>query len=581
MPGPFAPTIPGISQHALDQAAKYYGVQAPAGAPAIANPQAPAITDPALQSQLGAAGISTVPQPASPVAPGQLPAYDPATMGPIQAAIPQAPGQVVVPQVDITPGPVGKHSPEAIAKAKSYFGGGGGGGSPFGKLEGDVKRTREELYGNMEQEKRDVQHISDLEAAKNKGVAAGQASLAARQAVDESNEWQRQAAEKDTADRFMADTESLANEVRNAKVDGSRVMRDGWTQALTIIGGALGGFYQGLTGGKENEFMKHVDGIIERDIRVQESAIANKKSVLQARQSMFGQMMQQHGDARLARAQLRTLSYEAMRTNLASQAAEMEIPVAQANADRAITLLDRNIDASRKMEADEALRVAKQQAAAAAAARAAAEEKAFQRGVKLEELRLKGAEVDSRNRKETGDDAKSLAKELADEKIAGARKLVEGMEVRIARRDEKGNVLYDPATGRPQLDETRGLPGVGRGGDLKEWLGSPLVGKGSSILLSDEEKVSRQEWRRMGLEFRHAVTGAGGSDAEAAKIESAFGDANSPAEQANALRIARQTIDDLEARRKAGYRDEVVETVEGRINRRGGARLPPSARTGR
>lgn len=67
-------------------------------------------------------------------------------------------------------------------------------------------------------------------------------------------------------------------------------------------------------------------------------------------------------------------------------------------------------------------------------------------------------------------------------------------------------------------------------------------GTGTRVADSEEEQTNLQIVNRARLAYKHAVTGSGGSDAEAAQIDQAFAGAKTRAGLENAVRIAEQTI---------------------------------------
>ncbi len=75
-------------------------------------------------------------------------------------------------------------------------------------------------------------------------------------------------------------------------------------------------------------------------------------------------------------------------------------------------------------------------------------------------------------------------------------------------------------------------------------------GSGSGALDSDEERANAMVVDRARLAYKNAVTGAGGSDTEAAVIDKAFAGARTKADLDNAVRISEQTI--AERRRLSG-----------------------------
>jgi hypothetical protein len=207
-------------------------------------------------------------------------------------------------------------------------------------------------------------------------------------------------------------TEQLANEIRPAKVDSGRFMRnkDTGTKVLMHIGAIASGMLSGLQGGP-NEFMNRLDGYIEQDIREQQAEIDNKKAALHANQSMVGQLLQVTGDRRVAADVARRLMYESAKTDLAAKSARYGIPEAKVATDLAMNAMDQKIT-NINAEGAKALYEAKlREAAAAAAARKAAEKEVWERSMKVLEMGQKQDEIEIKRQHELGDQRDPLGKE--------------------------------------------------------------------------------------------------------------------------------------------------------------------------
>ncbi|HEX5130478.1 MAG TPA: hypothetical protein VFV90_12065, partial [Usitatibacter sp.] len=293
-------------------------------------------------------------------------------------------------------------------------------------------------------------------------------------------------------------TEQLANEIRSAKVDSGRFMRnkDTGTKVLMHIGAIASGMLRGLQGGP-NEFMNRLDGYIEQDIREQQAEIDNKKAALHANQSMVGQLLQVTGDRRVAADVARRLMYESAKTDLAAKDARYRIPEAKAGVDLAMNAIDQKIATINAEGAKNAYEVALKQAQAAAAARAAEAKRAEEQRRWDLEFGLKKEHSDIERQKAfgtTGEDfnkqTQALGKDLADKDLAEGRETTEAVKRRL--------MTADPKTGEMRLDPNKGLPGVGRVADARarlkpegiNVLNPVMQGVNAVAGLSDEERVS-------------------------------------------------------------------------------------------
>jgi hypothetical protein len=103
---------------------------------------------------------------------------------------------------------------------------------------------------------------------------------------------------------------------------------------MGAIGGVLGGMMQGLQGG-ENQFQKHVDGLIARDIGAQKEALASKRQSVADKMSLLNVMRGRFSDERAADLAAHMWYREQVASRLEQQAAEIGTPLAKANADMA------------------------------------------------------------------------------------------------------------------------------------------------------------------------------------------------------------------------------------------------------
>lgn len=386
---------------------------------------------------------------------------------------------------------------------------------------------------------------------------------------------------------FLARNQQLADEIGKMKPDSSRYVRnkDTGTQIAMGIGAVVGGML-GALNGTPNEFLDRLDKLIDRDVNDQMAEIDNKKASLSARQSMFGQMLAETGDHRLAAQQTRILMYEGVKTQLKATGDRLGVPEMRANAELAANATQQKIDGLKENMAAVAWKTYLANAAAAAAAQKAAEAAAWQRAMDVARLGLEKDKVtvDLLNATKGGqkvhdDQLRDLSKDLANPEMIQNSVAVEG----AMRR------LIDPKTGK--IDPHKGLPGVGPGADFREKLAprpsgintiSPFAwATHKTIGLDSDERVSRQDWNQLKLGYRHLITGSGGGEKELADIGSAFEGATSPEEQANAVEKLYATVNRLKETKRAGYDPAVVEEFDQKMKASPGATMPASVQVKR
>lgn len=473
----------------------------------------------------------------------------------------------------------------------------GGGGSPTGGL-ADLKARWQQAQQRQIQDfntQKDTQEgLGDERAKAVEGnahfaemYAAGQQKMAEDQAqVDQDAAAKHQ--------QFLQRNQELADQIGAMKVDPDRVFRksSNGEKFLYALGNALGNFVEGFSGGAvKNSYAAQLDKIIDRDIAAQQDEISTKKAQLGARQSLFGQMLQETGDQRLAAMQTRNLMLESGKQWLQAQSDRLQIPSMQMENQL-------KIDAITQMQSglDEAIKkssyaTALQQAQAAAAARAAAEREAWNRrmqlaelGLKRDELTIKAAAAGKEEGDKTDAQVAELSKRLADKDLADGRAAIDNAKRRLAMTDANGNVITD-ASGNPVLDPNKGLPGVGKLGDLRAELGpgGKLYGLPSAAIadrvvgLSPEERVSRGDWDKIKLAYQKQITGSGASLEERKMISQAFEGARTPQEQANAVAQADAMFRQIESRDRAGYSPKVNSIVDARLKAQG-AVMPGSVK---
>jgi len=100
-------------------------------------------------------------------------------------------------------------------------------------------------------------------------------------------------------DAFMTQQQKMADDVRDTKIDPGHFFK---SQSVAgnifgVIAAGLGGWVSAKTGGP-NMALDQINKSIDRDIAAQQSNLENKKASLGESRSLYGQKMQQFGDAR-------------------------------------------------------------------------------------------------------------------------------------------------------------------------------------------------------------------------------------------------------------------------------------------
>lgn len=455
----------------------------------------------------------------------------------------------------------------------------GGGVNPLAASRDRYLSAESNLVGDLDTEKDLTLQKGEQQVDRVNQVAMGEHIMAARQERDAQIQAHEDAKAAERHEAFLARNQQLADEIGQQKIDPHRLFKNqsGGQQFLFLLGSTLGGALAGITGGR-NDFMDRAERMVDRDIAAQQAAIDSKKASLSARQSVFGQMLSEHGDRRLAALQTKQMMYKSAELHLKAKEAEATTPEMATNAKIAANAFQIKQDELTTAIAQRSYQQQQAQAAAAAAAQSAAADKAWSRSMDVAKLGLEGdklkveiAKLEAAGRKEEAEQLRGLSKELADPATVQGRVSVEASYNRL--KNEKG-----------EIDPNKGLPGVGAKADLQETLfakpkGIQAINPAAHVLnkafgLSKDERVSRQDWNQLKLGYRHMVTGAGGGQKELADIEQTFQGANTPQEQANAVKKLYDTVNRLEETKRAGFDPAVVRKFDEKVKGSSGAPMP-------
>lgn len=354
--------------------AAYFGggkAPAPAAAPPPPGPPPGAGLSPELQGQLD----KTLGAPPPP-RPGIIPDYD-GTSPILGLAPPNArPGDLPI----APPPPPGAGTktlaPVTVQGSPPPRGGSGGGGGDFG-----MSAIHKDLYSTFRNEQGNIQDASTIDRARSDAVAAGNAVIA----QDRMDDAVRRQAEAEHQQKifgaYQEDTQRQLDEVRNRTVDPNRLYRDSGSVALAIVGGLLGGLYQGVNKLQSNPFIDQMNKNIDRDIALQERELDRSTKAVLDRRSLLGDMRTTYKDNEYAKLQAKNLYYEGMKETIAAEAATYDSPAIQVRANQAINGVQRQQDALKLKDAAQQASARTTQAAFARAQ----EQRDFDNRIKLEE----------------------------------------------------------------------------------------------------------------------------------------------------------------------------------------------------
>lgn len=463
-------------------------------------------------------------------------------------------------------------APTLAGQKPTARGGAGGGLGAGAGLKGAYDDARRAGLTTLEQERDLVRQRGEAEQGRAMGMSAIHEAEAMRQQrlAEEQARIDQEAATKHEA--FMARSMELTEELGRMKVDPGRLMRDANAGAQFSIGlgAALGGALAAVNGGP-NQSLARLDQMIDRDIRAQEAEIDGKKAQLSARNSIFGQMLQETGDRRIAAQQTRLLMLEAAKTKIQSDSERLGIPEVQKNAELAVNGIQQKIDSARTAMAKEAYETFQRQAAAAAAAQAAAAEKAWQRSMEVAKLGLERDKIEAEKLKSSGESVKETnaqigvaSKAMADDDVVKNRALIQNM-ARNVRED--GSVVGFDFGANAKVGTLKGLSA----GLLPDRIANRLV-------LNDAEKLARQDWEQLGLLFQTKITGTGGSDEQMAKIRAAYEGAGTAAEKRNVINMLKSELARREGLAQSNLTDAQKVEFQRRLGREGLVDMPDSVK---
>lgn len=174
--------------------------------------------------------------------------------------------------------------------------------------------------------------------------------------------------EDEATQRFesqMQQMQQQLDDVRSKKVDPSKYMKEHDAYGFfSVIGGVIGGLYQGLNKLDHNPFLVDLQGKIDQQMAADEKNIANERSAVGEQANLLAMNRAVYKDKRLADQQTRAMYLQAAQTELESQLADTDSEIAKAKGAEGLEVLNHVIAQTKKQIGTEA----RAQAAAAAAA---------------------------------------------------------------------------------------------------------------------------------------------------------------------------------------------------------------------
>lgn len=196
-------------------------------------------------------------------------------------------------------------------------------------------------------------------------------------------------------EEFLAQSQKMADAIAAEKVDPARFLHnaDAKTQILIGLGSAIGGVDAAANGGP-NKYLERLDAIVDRDFKGQLANLDNQRGALAARNTVFGQILAQTQDRRLADLQGRDLMYTAMKTKLLADADRLGIPEILTQAQIAANEIENKQAALREQIAAQSYKSAVAAAQAAQSAARAAEERQWQHTIEMMKLNQEQQKID-------------------------------------------------------------------------------------------------------------------------------------------------------------------------------------------
>jgi hypothetical protein len=367
--------------------------------------------------------------------------------------------------------------------------------------------------------------IADVEAKRNREIAAVKADMVAQNQRAEADVQAREAERQRVIGQKLAQVDQLAQEAAAGRVDPDHFWKDkgAETQFAAAILQGVSAWAEGMGGGKAYA-IQNINQAIERDMRAQEINLQNKREALHAQTNLLGHLRQEFGDRDAAAAAFRA-------TKLATAGAQLE----EINA--------RNLPEEQKAKLAEF-----------AAALNADYTNLMQQAGKIAYSRTERfggvGGPGGPTAKQLLDDAKDYGKEVEAAKLNESDASIANVEDTLAKYKGKDEV---PGVGTENM-VTRAVKGAA----------DYVVGEGTGekIYYNKEERANRQAVHFLKADLKHAITGAGMSDKERADLDTMIEGSKSYSDLASTTKIIKQRIARHRANLAGGHTPEAVELYE-------------------
>ncbi len=326
-----------------------------------------------------------------------------------------------------------------------------------------IDKANRALRGTFDEDKAALQRGANAETDRSTLLAHGSGELARQKMDDEATRQVEASTAAQHFSNYQEETQRQIDAVRQKTIQPNRAYADTGSAVTAVIGGVLGGIYQGLNKLQSNPFLDQMNKTIDRDIAAQETDLATAKGAIAERKGMLADMRTTYKDEALAKLQARNMYYEGAKEQLAAEAATYDSPAIQARADQAINAITRE---QAKMDLDAAMK----KAAAAAGAAAAAEHRRqtdFNNKIALQKVQnetlLAGASAakdlrDAGGGTAPGDVIGSIPKVQQPEAIK---------ELAVKEKKDRTNTMLDglqsDALGRSMANPLNSVPGTDAG----------------------------------------------------------------------------------------------------------------------
>lgn len=329
----------------------YYGGLPPPTAPAPAPapvPPPPAPAAPPVEPWRQFLPVGNEPPPVPLDASGFTPPSQPLTPPPAMPQQPPVPnGPPVTPPPPKPPpalGPTPQDDAELAALTAKLSKPKAAGG-PAAKPNPDpygIKGAQKGIVGSYDDQAGAQNRMGAADAYRAQLQADHHAELSRRMDEDAAIAGAEEALAAEQTQKSMDEVSRQLDDVRSRKIKPLDLMEQGTAMGiLAVVAGAVGGFYQGLNGMKENPVLADLDRFAERQMAADEKNRDNEKAVLGQKLSLLGTQRQIHRDGQMAKLAARNLVYEAAKEQIAADGAEADVAWKKAAADAAIAEINR------------------------------------------------------------------------------------------------------------------------------------------------------------------------------------------------------------------------------------------------